>query len=74
MVTLRATADSVDTDLAFTITVTMGLVAVADAIAMNESDTSVNMTTDGGNILGNDTGRGRTVVGYNMGTTYSRSE
>ena len=71
MVTLRATADSVDTDLAFTITVTMGLVAVADAIAMNESDTSVNMTTDGGNILGNDTGRGRTVVGYNMGTTYS---
>ena len=71
MVTLRATADSVDTDLAFTITVTMGLTAVADAIAMNESDTSVNMTTDGGNILGNDTGRGRMVVGYNMGTTYA---
>ena len=70
-VTLRATADSVDTDLRFTITVVLGLEAAADAVAMNESDASVSMTTGGENILGNDTGAGRTVVGYNTGATYS---
>ena len=73
-VSVTATADSLMATVAFTINITLGLQAVADAVAVNEGATAaVTMTTAGSNnttFTGNDAGQPKTLVGYNAGNSY----